>query len=214
MTNPRQDKQSQDKQNQDKQNFESSIEEATRKMNQESTRATRNIADMSERAARANVEMFHDNMEMARWFWQMEIARCFWQSTADLSSSITTRSADHFGRALGLTGDEAQMASRQSSRNLGVILQSNEHLSRGMSKISAECLVFLQSSIERWMDQWERLLRSRTPQEFAAVQTDVVREQLAGAIDGTRRVAQISVQAADEATRKLKENFELARSAA
>ena len=107
-----------------------------------------NVADISERVARTNVEMFHGNME---------IVRQFWQSAADLSPSLAIRSS------------------------------------------------------ERWFDQWERLLRSRTPQEFAALQTDAMCEQLVGVIEGTQRVAQISLKTPDEATRKLKENAERMR---
>jgi hypothetical protein len=140
MTNPRQSKQS----------FDSTVE-ATRKMNEESTRLTRNIHDISERAARANIEIFHDNME---------IVRRFWQSATEESSSLASR------------------------------------------------------SVERWFHQWERLLRSRIPQELTAFQTDAMHEQLVWVIEGTHRVAEISLQMADEAKRKLQENVERARSAA
>jgi uncharacterized NAD(P)/FAD-binding protein YdhS len=72
---------------QDKQSFESTVDEATRRMNEESTRVTRNIADISERAARANIEIFHDNMD---------IVRRFWQSATDESSSLASRSVERW----------------------------------------------------------------------------------------------------------------------
>jgi hypothetical protein len=54
------------------------------------------------------------------------------------------------------------------------------------------------------------VLRSRIPQELAALQTDAMCEQLVGVIEGTQRIAQISLQTADEATRFPKSQSEYA----
>jgi len=78
--------------------FEASTEQVEHMVGEEATRATRNIADFSERAARTNVDMLQSGMETARHVWE---------SSAELTSSLAKRSADQFGRALGLAGNEA-----------------------------------------------------------------------------------------------------------
>jgi len=74
--------------------FDSTTEQ-TGKVTEEATRATRNVADFSERAARTNLEVFQSGMETARHVWE---------SSAELTSSFTRRTTDEFGRALGLAG--------------------------------------------------------------------------------------------------------------
>jgi hypothetical protein len=49
------------------------------------------------------------------------------------------------------------------------------------------------------------ILRSRSPQELAAAQTEALRDHLEGVVQSTQRIAQASQQSADEASRKPKQ---------
>jgi hypothetical protein len=60
----------------------------------------------------------------------------------------------------------------------------------------------------------EALMQARTPQEFAALQSDVLRDQLNAFIQTTRRAADLSAQAASEASRHIAEAADVARRAA
>ena len=75
--------------------FELSAAQVEYKVEEEATRATRDIADFNKRAARTNVDMLQSGMETARHIWE---------SSAELTSSLAKRSTDQFGRALGLAG--------------------------------------------------------------------------------------------------------------
>ena len=73
-----------------RQSFESSAEQAERKIADEANRMTRNLADFGEHAARTNADMIESGMETVRHLWQ---------STAELGSSFANRATDQFGRA-------------------------------------------------------------------------------------------------------------------
>ncbi len=177
--------------------FEASTEQVEHKMGEEATRATRNIADFSERAARSNVDMLHSNMETARHIWE---------SSAELTSSLAKRTTDQFGRALGLAGGETDATAHQASRNLSAILQTSQALNDGVRKVSDEWFKFARARMERAFEHVDKAMRSRTPQELAAIQTEVVRDNLESMLQSTQRIAELSQQTANEASRKLSEN--------
>ncbi len=92
--------------------FESTAEQAERKVGEEATHATRNIADFNERATRTNGDMLQSGMETARHIWA---------SSAELTSSLAKRSTDQFGRALGLAGGDTDVT---ASKHLVIFPQS------------------------------------------------------------------------------------------
>jgi phasin family protein len=188
MANPRQQERS----------FESSAEQVEHKVAEEATRASRNVADFSERAARTNVDMLQSGMETVRHIWQ---------SSAELTSSLAKRSTDQFGRALGLAGGESDATAQQASRNLSAIMQTSQAFNEGVRKVSDEWFKFTRARIERAFEHVDKAMRSRTPQELAAIQTEVVRENLEGMLQSAQHIAQLSQQTANEASRKLSEGM-------
>ena len=190
---------------QEEKNTSQSAEQTTRKIAEETSRVSRRMAEVSERAARANAEMMTD---------QAETAHQMWQSGSELASRLAARSADQFARALGIGGDEAQDATLQLSRNLTAIMQSSGVLTHGVRAFSIEWVELMRKRIERSLDHMNAFTRCRTPHDLAAAQSDALRDHLEGMIEGTRKIAQISVQTADEASRKVTENVERVRRAA
>jgi hypothetical protein len=195
MANPRQEET----------NAIQSAERTTRKIAEETNRAGRHMTDFCERAARANIEMLAG---------QAETVQQMWQSGSKLASQLTARSADQFTRAFGIAGDEAQDGTQQTSRNLVAIVQSSTVLTRGFGAISTEWFELMRKRIECSLDHMDTLLRCRTPQSLATAQSDAMRENLEGVITGAHRIAEISLRAADEASRKVTENIEQVRRAA
>jgi len=186
MANPRQHEQP----------FESAIEQPKRKIAEEANRATRNIADFGEQAARTNVEMVQEGMETARHLWQ---------STAELTSSLANRATDQFGRALGVAGGETEATAQQSCRNLTAVMQSTQSLNEGFRKWSDEWFKFVRTRMERTLEDIESAFHTRNSQELAAVQTKALRNHLEDLVRSTQTIAQVAQQTADEASRKLSE---------
>ena len=74
--------------------------------------------------------------------------------------------------------------------------------------ISREWTDFARERIEQNFNRFDSFLRCRTPQDFAALQSELLRDNLESFLQCARRVAEKSVHVADELTRKVVENVE------
>jgi hypothetical protein len=176
-----------------------STEQTTRKVAEETRRAARRVADIGERTARANADIVEGN---TRAMHQM------WQSGSELAARLSSRSVDQFARAMGVSSDEAEDVAQQSSRSLGAMVQSTAVMSNGIRAVWTESFELMRKQFERSLDHMDELASCRTPQELAAAQSDAVRRHFEAMIEGTRRIAEISLQAAGEASRKASETAE------
>jgi hypothetical protein len=68
--------------------------------------------------------------------------------------------------------------------------------------------------MDRNLEKINDVMRSRSPQELIAAQSDLFRDNLEGFLQSTRGVAEASVRVADQATRHLTKIMEKQRRAA
>lgn len=184
---------------------EQTARDATRRVSEETDRAAQMAAEVSEHAARAGSEIVQR---------QTEVVNQAWETTNKMAAQLTQQSASQFARAFGLSGEEAQQAAQRSSVNLDAVIGSSAAIAEAMQKISREWMEFAQSRLEQNLERFQALTRCRTPQDFAAVQSEVVRDNLEGFVQSARRTAEISARMADDAMRKLAESADRARRAA
>jgi len=104
---------------------------------------------------------------------------------------------------MGLTDGRAHQATEQSSRNIDAIVQSSRAYADALQGISRELTRFCRERLDHNIERMDALMRSRTPQEFIAAQSDLVRDNFEGILQSSRRVAQASVGATDETTRRV-----------
>jgi phasin family protein len=64
------------------------------------------------------------------------------------------------------------------------------------------------------MDRMNELSRCRTPQDFAALQTDLVRDSMASFFESSRRMADMSVKTAEDTTKQITRTLERTQRAA
>jgi hypothetical protein len=171
--------------------------DATRKVAEETSRAARTAADLGARATGAGADMMERSAETVQQAWQ---------SGATMATQLTERSMEQFARAFGITGESAQHAARQSSRNLESIVQSGTILANGLQNISREWLDFARNRMQQNLNRADSLLNCRTPQELLAAQSDLLRDNLEDFVQSTRRIAELSMQMADEAVRKMSDS--------
>ncbi len=180
-------------------------QEAARRMTEETERTARAAADAGERAARAGADLFQHNAESMQRAWQAGMEVC---------SHLTERTAVQFARALGLSGQEAQSATKQSSQNVEAIIQSTSVFAHSLEGLSREMLEFVRHNVEQSLSQMDALMRCRTPQDVLALQSSALRDSLDGFLQSSRRIAEVSMRTADDASRKMTENLERMRRAA
>jgi phasin family protein len=168
--------------------------ETARKVTEETSRAARSAAEAGAGAARAGADMVQRNAETVQHAWE---------SSSKMASQLIEQSMERFARAFGVAGESAQQTTHQSSRNLESIVQSGTILAGGMQNISRELFDFTRKRIEQNMRSADALVSCRSPQEMLAAQSDFLRDNLEDFVQSTRRIAEISMQMADEAARRM-----------
>jgi hypothetical protein len=192
MANPRQEEKSTP-------NVEDTIQRASERSTEQTRRIGLAAAQASEDVAKASVGLLQQNAEMLQNGWRFGM---------EMTTAVLGRSTDQFGRAFGLTGDEAQQATERSARNAETILYSATAIAKGLDGFAREYRDFLRQQIERNMDRMNELIRCRTPQDVAAVQSDLVRDTINSALQSSRRMADVSLKVADDAGKHISQSIE------
>lgn len=208
MTNPREDKLRQGMEDAVHRAGERAAEQTSRigqAAADQTTRVGQAAADAGEEVARASANLLKQNAET------LQNALRFGLEAA---TAVMGRSTDQFGRTLGLSGEGMEEATERSARNAQTILYTGTAAARAMDGVSREYFQMVRHQVEKSMDRMNQLWTCRTPQELAAVQTDVVRETIETALESSRRIADLSLKMADETGKQIKKNMEESRRAA
>ena len=180
------------------QNVDDNARRATERAAEQTRRMGLVAAETSEQVVKTGANLLQQNAEMLQNTWRFGV---------DVATAIVRRSADQVGQAVGVPGDDAQEATKRSALNTESIFYSATAISKGMNDVSRECLELARHQIESSLNLMSELWRCRTPQDLAAVQTDLVRETLERALESSRRIADMSVKAADDAATHMKETM-------
>ena len=150
-------------------------------------------ARASDQAMRASVEIMQRNAETVQ-----HTLEC----GAKLAARMTERSADQFGRAIGFSGEGAQSAAQRSSRNLEGIVQSGTVLTELTQRLCEEWVEIARARMDRGFDRFDALFQCRTPQDFAALQSEIMRDNLETFLGYARKAGEHSARLADEARQR------------
>src|SRR5204862_5023174 len=102
-----------------------------------------------------------------------------WRHTLEAATSAMGQSSEQFGRTLGLSGEglqQATEATERSARNVQTLLYSGTAAARVMSGMSGEYFQMVRHQLEKNMDRMNEFWNCRTPQNFAGVQSDMMRD--------------------------------------
>ena len=185
MANPQFNTQAREQAKKDEQNHKAA----------ETARAVTNeAARVGEQSARAGADMARRGAETAR---------DTVQSGVTMATQSFQRLNDQFTQALGFNGPQAEELSRRSSQNLQAVSQASSVLMKGAQEVSHEVLGLVQDRVQKNIDGLGRLAGCRSVQDYVAVQSDLARDGLQQVIDTNKRIAELSVRAADEAARAI-----------
>jgi hypothetical protein len=121
------------------------------------------------------------------------------QCCARLAARLSERSADQFGRAIGLSGESAESADQESSRNFEAIVQSGAVLTEITQRLCEEWVDLARARLDRSFDRFDAFLQCRTPQEFTALQSEMIRDNMETLIGYARKAGEHSARIAGEA---------------
>jgi phasin family protein len=168
--------------------------ETSRRAADQTTQATRTMADAAERTARAGAESVRRNAETLT---------DSWRDNSEAASRIAERSMDQLNKVFGLSGETARQAMEQSSGNLQALIESTTIIAGGFQNVAGEWMRFAQSRLEENFDHLDEMMGCRTLQECLALQTQIARDHFHALLESARRTSELSTRVADEAVRKV-----------
>jgi phasin family protein len=185
------------------------VAEQTNRLGQATAEQTARVgqaaAEAGEEVARAGASVLKQNAETLQDAWRLGL---------DMATSVVGRSTEQFGRTLGLSGDGVQQATERSARNTQTVLYTGTAAAKVMGGISHEYFQMVRHQLEKNMNHMNELWSCRTPQDFAAVQSDMVRETVETVLESSRRIADMSIKMADDAGKQINKTMEEMRRAA
>jgi len=163
--------------------------------------AARTARTVTHEAARAGEETARAGADIANR--SAETLRNNVQSGLNTATEAVQRMTDQFTKALGFNGPQSAELARRSSQNLQAVTETSTVLAKGAQEVSQEWFGLVQERVTKNIDALNRLVGCRSVQDFVAVQSDLVRDNLQQMIDTNKRVAEVSLRVADEAARTI-----------
>jgi hypothetical protein len=116
-------------------------------------------------------------------------------------SELTRRSAGQNLQTINRPDAVALGLSEEAAHNLRAVAQSGTVLVRGLQEVSREVADLSQKRLQRNLDGMQALARCRSVTDVVEVQSSLLRDNLEQTIENSRRLAELTLQMADEATR-------------
>jgi hypothetical protein len=147
-------------------------------------------AAASDQAVRAGVELMQRNAKTLQHALQCG---------ARLAARLSERSTDQFGRAIGVSAEGAEDAAQRSSLNFEAIVQSGVVLSEITQRLCEEWVDVARARLDRGFDRFDAFLHCRTPQDFTALSSELMRDNMETLLGYVRRAGEQSARIAGEA---------------
>jgi len=113
-----------------------------------------------------------------------------------------------------LSGEGAEQATERSTRNVQTMFYASTAAANVMGGMSREYFQLVRRQVEQNMDRMNQLWACRTPQDVAAVQSDMLRETVGTVLESSHRIADMSLKLADDAGRQINQKLDEIRRAA
>jgi hypothetical protein len=91
--------------------------------------------------------------------------------------------------------------SEEAAHNLRAVAQSGTALARGLQDVSREVVSRSQKRLQRNLDGLQSLARCRSMTDLVEMQSSLLRDNLEQTVENSRRIAELTIQMAEEATR-------------
>jgi phasin family protein len=123
------------------------------------------------------------------------------QTSFSTASELARLSTDQAMQLFNTRKGDSRSLGDETSRNLQALAQSGTVLARGVQDVSREWFELSQKRLLKNLDGLSSLAQCRSVPDFMAVQTSLIRDNLEQTLDNSRRMAELTRQLADEASR-------------
>lgn len=114
---------------------------------------------------------------------------------ASTTAAAGQRAGDHATHLLNATAGAGGTLAEQGQRGVDALTQYNAALMAGVQDLWREWMAFNQEAMERRMDAWSMLLRTPTPQNAFAVQSQWLKDEMTIALNRGIRMSQMAATA-------------------
>lgn len=164
------------------------------------TRRTREQAESVQRVTEDVADTMKAGVESAQ-----TMAQAMQDAVANSFGAFSELARRSTAQALPLMGrpveGEAQGLTEEAAHNLRAIAQSGTALARGLQDVSREVVARSQQRLQRNLDGLHALARCRSMSDFVEVQSSLLRDNLEQTMENSRRLAELTLQMTDEATK-------------
>jgi hypothetical protein len=105
------------------------------------------------------------------------------------------------GQALDQPDGTTRGLTEEAAHNLRAVAQSTSVLTRGLQEVSREVITRSHQRLQRNLDGLQALARCRSMTDLVEAQSSILRDNLEQTMENSRRLAELTIQMADEATR-------------
>ena len=124
------------------------------------------------------------------------------QEAVSNSFSVFSELARHStGQTLDQPDGTTRGLTEEAAHNLRAVAQSSTALARGLQEVSREVVTRSQQRLQRNLDGLQALARCRSMTDFVEVQSSLLRDNMEQSVENSRRLAELTIQMADEATK-------------
>jgi hypothetical protein len=123
------------------------------------------------------------------------------QRSVETASNQAREASERFTRTLGFSGEDSERLVRQSKQNIEAVTRCGTVLTQAFQDASRSWFGLAQNQFRRNLEGWNKLVHARSVQEFATIQSDLVRESLQHMIQDSKAIAETSTRAVDEASK-------------
>jgi phasin family protein len=130
-------------------------------------------------------------------------ARNGMRSGMEAASNATRSFTDQFAGAFTFKGSQGGEFAESASRSLGAFTQVGSVLTQGAQDLAREWMELTQAGVSKNVENVTALAACRSFPELFAAQTKLVQENVQQVMEGSRRLAERSMQLAGQATQSI-----------
>ncbi len=132
------------------------------------------------------------------------LAQALQEAVSNSFSAFSELARRSTGQSLPMgsrAGGEVQGLTEEAAHNLRAVAQSSMAFARGLQEVSREVVTRSQQRLQRNLDGLQALARCRSMTDLVEVQSSLLRDNLEQTVETSRRLAELTLQMTDEATR-------------
>ena len=116
-------------------------------------------------------------------------------------SELARRSTGQTMQTIDQPDGTTRGLTEEAAHNMRAVAESSTVLTRGLQEVSREVVTRSQQRLQRNLDGLQALARCRSMTDFVEVQSSLLRDNLEQTLENSRRLAELTLQMTDEATK-------------